>query len=239
MLGQFLEISVTTQDIRASVEFYERLGFSQCRTGDTWPHPYGVLTDGRIFIGLHEYRFPSPAITTVRPGIARHAQQFIDLGIKLAFAKTSEDSFNEIGFRDPAGQMLTILEARTFFPTERRATDVSACGYFTEFSIPCADFDPESAFWEKLGFVAHEPEDSPYLRQSITGNGLSIALHRPRTLDRPMLVFVEPKMSERIAAIRALDLRCSDELPRGLDPDANALLESPEGTPLLLLTGES
>jgi catechol 2,3-dioxygenase-like lactoylglutathione lyase family enzyme len=71
MLGQFHEISITTTDIRASVEFYERLGFSHCRTGDTWPHPYGVLTDGRIFLGLHQYRFPSPSVTCVRADIAR------------------------------------------------------------------------------------------------------------------------------------------------------------------------
>ena len=65
LLGQFHELSLTTRDIRASVEFYEALGFSHCATGDTWPHPYGVLTDGRLFLGLHEYRFPSPSITTV------------------------------------------------------------------------------------------------------------------------------------------------------------------------------
>ena len=54
-----------------------------------------------------------------------------------------------------------------------------------------------------------------------------------------MLVFVELQMAERIAALRALDVSFHEELPRGLDPDANALIESPEGTPLLLLTGES
>ena len=31
MLGRFLELSVATDDIRASVEFYERLGFSYDR----------------------------------------------------------------------------------------------------------------------------------------------------------------------------------------------------------------
>ena len=59
MLGQFHEISVETTDIRASVEFYERLGFSQATTTDTWSHPYGVLTDGRVFLGLHQRRFAS------------------------------------------------------------------------------------------------------------------------------------------------------------------------------------
>ena len=39
LLGHYHEISITTPDIRASVEFYEALGFSHCRTSDTWPHP--------------------------------------------------------------------------------------------------------------------------------------------------------------------------------------------------------
>ena len=39
--------------------------------------------------------------------------------------------------------------------------------------------------------------------------------------------------------LRDLNFRFSDELPRGLDTNQNALLESPEGTPILLLQGES
>jgi catechol 2,3-dioxygenase-like lactoylglutathione lyase family enzyme len=239
MLGQFHEISITTADIRASVEFYERLGFSHCRTGDTWPHPYGVVTDGRICLGLHQYRFPSPSITCVRADIARHAASFTALGITLAFAKTGEDCFNEIGFRDPSGQMITVLEARTYFPSERSPGQTSRCGYFVEFSMPATDFDTTGAFWEQLGFVAHEIEEAPYLRRPITGDGLSLALHRPRTLDRPMLVFSDPAMAARIAALAADGIAPSGELPPGLDPARNALLLAPEGTPLLLLSGES
>ena len=56
VLGRFHEISIATADIRASVEFYESLGFTQAPTTDAWSHPYGVLTDGRLFIGLHQRR---------------------------------------------------------------------------------------------------------------------------------------------------------------------------------------
>jgi catechol 2,3-dioxygenase-like lactoylglutathione lyase family enzyme len=236
MLGQFHEISITTPDIRASVEFYERLGFSHCLTGDTWPHPYGVLTDGRVFLGLHQYRFPSPSVTCVRADIARHASEFTALGITLAFAKTGDDCFNEIGFRDPAGQMITILEARTWFPTERDAASTTLCGHFSEFSLPCTDFDGVAAFWEQLGFVALDIEETPWLHRPITGNGLSLALHRPRTLDQPMLVFAAADMPTRLAALAAAGIARSEELPRGLDPAHNALLFAPEGTPLLLTT---
>jgi hypothetical protein len=72
VLGRFHEISIATADIRASVEFYESLGFTQAPTTDAWSHPYGVLTDGRLFIGLHERQIPSPALTFVLPGVATH-----------------------------------------------------------------------------------------------------------------------------------------------------------------------
>ena len=46
MLGRFLEFSVETPDIPASLEFYGKIGFSQAKVGDAWDHPYAVVTDG-------------------------------------------------------------------------------------------------------------------------------------------------------------------------------------------------
>ncbi len=238
MLGQFHEISIQTQDMQASLQFYEALGLSQCTTGDTWPHPYAVLTDGHLFLGLHEYRFPSPSLTFVRPGIIAAAREYESAGITLAFTKLSEESFNEFGFRDPCGQMVTLLEARTYFPTERRVQDVTACGDFSAFSLPCDSTDTARPFWEQLGFVALEAADLPYPHLPLTYNGIDIALHRPRFFDQPLLVFTDSTISTRIAALRAAGTEFSPELPRGLDPETHALIAAPEGT-LLLLAPES
>jgi catechol 2,3-dioxygenase-like lactoylglutathione lyase family enzyme len=238
VLGRFHELSIHTPEILASVEFYERLGFSQATTGDVWSHPYGVLTDGRIVLGLHQYRFPSPSITFVRAGIAAQIAPLESLGIELACARTGDHHFNELGFRDPAGQMITILEARTYSPPARGAGEPSLCGDFAEFSMPASDLPSVRRFWEMLGFVALEEEDDPYLRLPLTGDQLNLAFHRPRTLDRPMLVFHDHAMADRIARLRELEFELSGELPRALAPDRNALLLSPEGTPLLLLSRE-
>ncbi len=70
MLGRFLEYSIATPDIRASLEFYAELGFSQAQVGEAWPHPYAVVTDGRICLGLHQAFGPAPAITFVKPDSA-------------------------------------------------------------------------------------------------------------------------------------------------------------------------
>ena len=53
--------------IRESLEFYESLGFVQAAVGETWSHPYAVVTDGHLFIGLHGRDLPSPSLTFVLP----------------------------------------------------------------------------------------------------------------------------------------------------------------------------
>jgi catechol 2,3-dioxygenase-like lactoylglutathione lyase family enzyme len=239
VLGHFHEISVETADIRASVEFYEQLGFCQATTTDTWPHPYGVLTDGRLFLGLHQRRFTSPAVAFVHPEVAGLVPGFEARSIPLTACRTDPDVFNEIGFRDPFGQPISVLEARTYSPVARSPVKMSLCGYFDEFSMPVANFATAKEFWEPFGFVATDETDVPYVHLPLTSDYLNIAFHRPRTLDRPMLVFSDANMATRLARLRELGVSFSEELPRGLDTSRNALIESPEGTPLLLLQSEA
>lgn len=232
MLGRFHEISVETPDIAESVAFYERLGFVQCGTTDTWDHPYGVLTDGKLFLGLHQFKFPSPTLTYVHPNVAHHSLVIEKHGVDLAWKRVGEDAFNEFGFLDPSGQAVRVQEAPTHFAGAGSAT--SLCGDFAEFSLPTAEFEPMREFWEPLGFVAMGETDAPYVRMSMTSDHLDLAVHRPRTLDSPMLVFAAADMGERIERLRALGIAFSDELPRGLDPRHCALVTAPEGTALLL-----
>jgi len=239
VLGRFHEISLATRDIRASVEFYEMLGFTQAPTTDTWQHPYGVLTDGRLFIGLHQRRAPSPALTFVQPGLAQQLPVLEHRGIELTLRRIGDEVFNEVAFQDPFGQTISVLEARTYSPVARDPTEVSVCGYFSELSIPARDFAVAQAFWEPLGFVATDESEDPYVHLPLTSDHLNIALHRPRTFDVPVLVFRDAGMAERIGRLRQLEVSFADELPRGLDPANNALLESPEGTLLLLLNEAS
>ena len=64
--------------------------------------------------------------------------------------------FNEIAFADPGGHAVAVLEARTFSPAARAATETSLCGDFAHLSLPARDFAAAQSFWEPLGFVAEE-----------------------------------------------------------------------------------
>jgi predicted lactoylglutathione lyase len=236
--GRFHELSLATDHIRDSVQFYERLGFSQAPTTDTYSHPYGVLTDGRLYLGLHQRHAHSPTLTFVRPGIAASLDEFTARGIELTLRNVSEDEFNEIGFEGPHGEAVRVIEARTYSPAERTPGETSLCGDFAELSLPVTDFAAAQAFFEPLGFVATDELETPYVHLPLTSDHLDLAFHRPRTFDEPLIVFRAPDMTQRIERLRALGVEVDNALPRGLARGANALLVSPEGTNLLLLQGE-
>jgi hypothetical protein len=194
------------------------------------------MTDGKLYIGLHQFRFPSPVITYVHQDVAQHASAVEKLGVEIAWKRIGDDSFNEFGFLDPSGQPVRVQEAPTHFSSNADHSSGSLCGDFAEFSMPFADFEAMRVFWEPLGFVALGETEEPYLRMSMTSDHIDLAVHRPRTLDQPMLVFAAADMGERIERLRAQGIAFADDLPRGLDPRQSALLRAPEGMALLLIS---
>jgi len=238
MLGRFLEVSVHAPEPLESLEFYQRLGFSPAEVGETWTHPYGVVTDGRLALGLHAYEFDAPALTFVKPDLLRHIEPLEALGIRFKFQKLGENVFNEAGFHDPNELMVALIEARTFSPPARDPAEVSACGYFAEFGIPSADPDASKVFWEQLGFVAVEEFAEPFRRIALTSDFLDIGLYATRELRRPVLTFLDPEMPARISRIVKMGIEPSPRLPPSLDPDTSAMFIAPEGTALLLMTGD-
>ena len=238
LLGTFHEVSFAVEDVRAAVEFYERLGFTQATTSDTYRHPYGVLSDGRLSVGLHQRPGPSPVLAFVRPGIARWVPQLAAAGIDLTICHTGDEVFNEVGFEDPFGHALAVLEARTYSPVARALTEVSLCGDFSEVSLPVTDFDAALRFWESLGFIAAAEGEAPYPHLPLTSDYLNVSFHPPRVCERAMLVFRDPDMPARVARLRELDLPMSAVAARTAAGVGGARLMSPDGTPLMLLASE-
>jgi len=235
MFERFLEISLYTPEIRESLAFYESLGFVQAPVGEVFKHPYAVVTDGRLFLGLHGEPVPSPALTFVMPRLMHGIDQLEHLGIEFEDLKLGNEVFNRARFRDPSGLCVNVVEARTFSPPQFDAQPASTCGYFTEFGLPTRDQGPMRVFWEALGFVAWEEEPEPFARTAITSDHLNLSLYRSRAFRQPLLTFEDRDMRERLARLKERGFQLSDEMPDSLDESCNAILVAPEGTRLLLL----
>ncbi len=238
MIGRFLEISVHAPDVLASLEFYEQLGFSQATTGEAWPYPYAVVSDGRLSIGLHQRELQqSPLLSFVLPDLYEHLEALEDLGIEILNRRFGSDVFNEATFATPGGQLVRLLEARTFSPSDRGPGETSGLGWFEEILLPVADVMAAGRFWERLGFVPAEENEEPFPHIGLTSDSLDVALVAAGALTRPALLFTDSSMPARIRALADKGAEFA-RLPGKLDPARHALLIAPEGTQLLLTTAE-
>ena len=233
MLGRFLEFSLPTGDIQGSCSFYAKLGLTEAATGETWSHPYGVFSDNRISVGLHQHDTLEPTLTFVKPELLKHLEALERLGIEFEYTRLGNDVFNEVGFRDPSRQAVRLLEARTFSPV-KRSGEFSRLGYFSEIALPCADFEAGKNFWEALGFVAMEENENALPHLTCTSDTIDIGLYDSAALKRPTLRFETDDFAAAKEALKAVGLEANLPLPVPLRGTPALLLAAPEGTPILL-----
>jgi catechol 2,3-dioxygenase-like lactoylglutathione lyase family enzyme len=235
VLGRFLEYSIPTPDIRASLDFYVKLGFSQAEVGETWPHPYAVVTDGRIHLGLHRLAEEEPVLTFVKPHLLRHLATLERSGVQFEVRRLGNDVFNELGWLDPSGHRVRMVEARTFSPTKRDATQTSLCGYFSEIALPSPAMEDAKRYWEKLGFVGMDELDSPLPHVSCTSDSIDVGLYEPAQLPLATLVFDAGDIGSALQRLADAGVSPSAPVPRPLRQLSAAMLTAPEGTPILLM----
>jgi len=234
MLGRFLELSLATPDIQASLDFYSRLGFSQAQVGEAWLHPYAVVTDGRVCMGLHQASIPAPSLTFVKPDLLKNLAEFESMGLHFEFRHLGNDVFNEVGWFDPSGHAVRLVEARTFSPGKRPGRTPSLCGYFLEIALPTPNLDTAKEYWERFGFVALDEPDDWLPHVSCTSDTIDLGLYSPAHLPRATLRFEVGDVGGTMARLAELGITPAAQVPPPLRQTSAAVLTAPEGTPILL-----
>lgn len=239
MLGRFLEFSVQCGDVLESLGFYKALGFTELEIGDTWTHKYAVVSDGDICIGLHGREFDSPTITFVHRELAAHARSMTDHGFEFTVLRIDEDVFNELTFADRDGNLISMIEARTFSPA---ADDLrgSVCGRFFELTLPTRDAMRAGLFWAPLAPKILNVREEPTTHMRFLAGDVSLGLSESIALDAPSLCFKCENREALNEAIERFGLK-HRKFP-GFE-GAFSVLQAPEGTRLYLfdedLLGES
>ena len=237
MLGRFLELSIVTSGVAESLEFYESLGFTQASVGDAWPHPYAVVTDGRMTIGLHGSGDEiTQRLTFVTPDLRSRVDELAELGVAVDHARLDDASLNEAEFRDPTGACVRLLEARTFSPPALDPTFESALGYFEGYVFGTDDLAVAGTFWEQFGFVAFQDAGDEELPTRLVAshrdvNFMFLELEVPG----PMLCFSADDMPQRVARLQERGCTFARRVPRALQQSGAAVLQAPDGVQVLLL----
>lgn len=217
-----------TPEILESLHFYKTLGFAELEIGDMWPHKYAVVSDGELNIGLHDRDFDGPAVTFVQPDLAKHARSMADHGFDFAFMQLGEEAFNELGFTDRDGHLVTMLEARTFHASEDAEND-SSCGSWFELTLPVRDALRAARFWAPIAPTLLNLREEPTTHMRFEANGVPLGLSESIALKGPSLCF---KCPDRHGLMGLLEQRGLDfEKFPGFE-GAFVAINAPEGTTL-------
>ena len=227
-LGQYLEFSVRTPDILASLSFYKTLGFTELQIGDVWSHKYAVVSDGVLCIGLHDREFDAPSITFVQQDLAKRARSMTDHGFNFSFMHLDEDVFNELGLTDRDGHLITLLEARTFSGGDEFDND-SMCGTWFELTLPVRDAVRSARFWASVAPVLLRMREEPTTHMRFDAGGVALGLSESIALEGPSLCFKCHDKDALNELIKKQDFSC-EKFP-GFE-GAFVALKAPEGTVL-------
>jgi len=233
MLGSFLEFSMCVESVAAEAQFYRSLGFSDLPTADFVTVPYAALSDGTAAIGLYaEDEGSEPALTFVRQDLELHLRSLRRRGMEIEEARLGKDEFHRATGRDACGQLIRLLEARTFSPAPRDPSGVSACGTFVEYSLPTRSVAAATEFWTGVGLEVLAEAEAPHRAVRLGGLGLVVGFHEARLAAG--LSFLASDFDARADYLRARGC----ELRRGSAPALTSgrslTLGSPSGRPVYL-----
>lgn len=221
-LGDFLEVSVATQDILGSYDFYLGLGFKGIEGSDVLGYPYGVVSDGNVAIGLHTTDAPPLALTFVRDNLASHVGALEALGLEPEDVQLGDHVFNRLSFPGP-GVAMRLLEARTYSPVGQ--VGESLLGRFDELRLPAHRPEESSGFFVTLGFVGTQEGDDC----AVACGGLTVRLPLAGGLRRPALQFATRDITGLAQRLErdGYRYRLTQD---GQSPGTSLELTAPEGT---------
>lgn len=229
----YLEISVGTTDILASLQFYRALGFDELSTTDTWPHNYAAITDGQVVIGLHGAALDEPRVTLVLPDLQKQALRLGD-DPSVQSMRIDPDTFNEIELRDADGHELWLLEARTFSPSADATS--SLLGRFLEATLPVSSTLAAARFWAPWSRRSIALIEQPRMHLRLDVGGLPVGLSEMATGRKLRLSWLADDLAKLGLALSHQG-RPMDACGIGLDGCAG-LIESPEGLQIAIFESD-
>lgn len=234
MLGTFLEIGIETEDIASTFAAFGALGFGAVPAGDIRGEAYAVVSDGSVCVGLYQGPAVGPTLTFVRPALEHHVRALRRRRIALELANLGEQQFHEVAFRDPSGQLVSLVEARTFSPPSGDALPRSLCGRFLEYSLPTTSIEQSQRFWERLGLQSVAGGTQPHPWRRLQGLGLTLGLHQTGPF-RPGPSFTANQLGARLEYLRAKGCAVTASPPAFLSAPSAATVHVEAALPLYLL----
>ncbi|HXW00829.1 MAG TPA: transcription termination/antitermination protein NusG, partial [Anaerolineae bacterium] len=251
-LGNNVEISLSVANLSGSVNFYKKLGFERVDGGEK-PYPWAVVSDGQLYLGLHQRAFSSPTLSYfMLHGLSERMDHLPKLGISLDNIQNLNPiqgmhdnkllygtKFLTAEFESPEGQRVLLADICSDVETTPAGRKFfSKYEAFGELSLNTNDVKAALAYWEKLGFECLAEGDQPYPWVIISDGRIRLGLHQTSKLTQPTITYFAPDMPERLKRLRRRGVQFVAEHKDKKGRRVGAVIESPDGQRFFLFAGE-
>ncbi len=226
-LGNTAFVTVSAPDLRASLSFYQKLGFRKLE-GNTADARSTFLSDGQLLLSLEEGSEPHSELSYFVVSVHEKVEELKESRVALSYEGT-----NEARFVDPSGLGVRLVEGTAFGKEKSEETAWSKCGRFYEASIEAESVDESIAFWSELGFEVSYREPPTARWATLSDGNIRLGVYEkgtcPHRFKNPSLTYFEPDMVKRIARLKNEGVKFIEEMHNSEGQIDNAIAEAPDG----------
>lgn len=257
-LGRYLELSLSVVDLANSLSFYERLGLEKV-DGNEQPYPWAIVSDGTLHLGLHQQAFASPTLNYFstfplrgQTGVSWRTMLLRMLDINLDPVEEVGDNYGYLshqrsittGFTTPEGQPVILADMK--HPIKEYAAPdykipirkfMTECHAFGELTLRSQDVSASVAYWKRLGFECLAGAETPYPWATMSDGKIRLGLHQTTRFTQPAISYFRADMPERLEQLHQQGFSFISERKDAQGRRIGALIQSPDGQPILLFTG--
>jgi catechol 2,3-dioxygenase-like lactoylglutathione lyase family enzyme len=244
-----ISIAMATPDLKASLDFWTKLGFTVIEQGDA-PYPFAYITDGSALIGLFEDGDNYLGFCMWVEDVDSKVKQFLDAGflldndfddMKVVITPDSLTGIAILGTKNtfPAIPIKSMLHLNDNDYGNENAFPNKMLGIFGEFSIPVDTLNQHISLWEVDDIGLYFKDHYSARHYAILTDGeMIIGLHEDAEFTECAITYFAPdarKLIEKIKAKGITDIKdLTDKMPK--DGDKHFIITTPEGKQLFLFS---
>lgn len=237
-LGNYAHISVSVRNLDESAPFYLKLGFKHL-WGSAQPHPWAIMTDGKVNLHLYQYEFPSPALHYFSDHMKDKVLELMRLGIRPDQHKSKDGARTQHTFSDPSDFTIMLMHHSDADMPKVAGKSHARLGTIGEVSISTASLMRSLDFWQQLDFAVIARSDTPHPWAVLTDGNITLGLHETDAFTSPAFTYFAGDVDARIRLLQGEGVPIAQEMFNAAGERAGAVLKAPDGQLFLLLTGRA
>ncbi len=248
-LGRSCQITIGTNNVRESYEFYQLLGFRKLAE-DNHPYPWVKMTDDSLVILLYEngdsymgLAYFDKDMDKVVTSLAAKGVQFVQRNSQESIFISPTDTVvvlvkaNHEAMLMPKNSMLLDLLDSDYALTERYPN--KALGIFGEFSHPVLDIEEAISFWQGMGFRLHHQVVSPYPWALMYDGNMILGFHETNDFDNLAISYFAPDVKEKVKQLEEKGVYSITEYRGHGGDENNVVIRTPENQQIFLFQSQA